>query len=550
MKVLLVTDKFTPNKNYKDGGATVVSSLKESLKENLYIMQFGGEKNSLANWRYDYLVSFSNRFEHRIANAEYIAERVKEIDDHFSHIIFLHVSLQFGFSTIPFNKKNKIWTFPMFLSPSYEYSGEVVPDKYKELEYKTISKSQNIITPSYLEKNQLTDLYNVDPAKIHVIPRGVNSTLLKPSIRKYLHNKETLKFCTLGSIKAQKNIIELVELFSMIEAKYNDVELHIIGPIQDSNYHERIKEKIIVLGLENKVFFPGHISHNNISKYLQNFHVHISASKCETFGRSIFETLALGIPNVVLLYKNASYEFLRDLPYVRFVKDAFEAINALNTMLADLELLSILAREIGFLYDDKILMERIAAKVFAKETMIISDYDGTIFYKNHPKKTIEFINKFNSYDKRVICSARPLSFLINEINSYNINVDWLISYSGAVIADSKGNILDVQHLHEVELENLYKISSKLKKIIFDNKIILLSTKINEVDISKLPTYLNIEIYDDDVYISSRNASKLHASARLLKIIDWKGNIDSFGNSQYDKKFLTYFCGQLISNFSN
>lgn len=551
MKILLVTDKFSPVKNYKDGGSSVVHTLKDALKERLSIMQFGGEKTSLANWRYDYSISLSNRFAHRIANAEYIATKVKEVEKDFSHIIFLHISMQFGFSKIPFGPNAKIWTFPMFLSPSYEQSGEIVPEEYKKLEANTISNAQNIITPSYMEKRQLTEIYNFDYEKIHVIPRGINSSFLTPQTRTIFDPKnETIKLCTIGSIKSQKNIISLINLFNMINLNYIDSELHIIGPIQDNDYYQKIKERIRFFGLEKKIFFPGHISHENLPKYIKNFHVHLSASKCETFGRSIFETLALGIPNIVVLHQNAAFEFLKDLPYIKFVKNNLEATYELNKILSDLPILSKLAQEIGEFYDDKILKERIVARIFDKETLVISDYDGTIFYKNDEKKTSDFIKKFNKYSKKIICSARPLSFLIKETKNLDIKYDWLISYGGAVISDNKQNIIDIKPLDIFELESLYKISDKYEKIIFDNKIILLSIRMEEIDLRTIPQYLNIEIYEGIIYIGTRKASKLHASQRLLQIIEWKGNIDSFGNSEYDKKFLTYFSGQFITSNNN
>ena len=73
MKILLVTEKFSPDNTQRDGGARLVDTLKQGFKNRLSIMQFGGQTNSSATWSFDYPVNVDNRFEKRLANAEFIA---------------------------------------------------------------------------------------------------------------------------------------------------------------------------------------------------------------------------------------------------------------------------------------------------------------------------------------------------------------------------------------------------------------------------------------------------------------------------------------------
>ena len=155
MKILLVTEKFSPDKNQQDGGARLIETLKQGLGNKLAIMQFGGKIGSSANWSFDYPINSDNRFEKRIANAEFIAKQVKSIEKQFTHIIFVHISMQFGFTKILLHDKIETWTFPMFLTPSYEISGENVPTQYTEMEKLTLSGTKNILTPSYFEKSGL-----------------------------------------------------------------------------------------------------------------------------------------------------------------------------------------------------------------------------------------------------------------------------------------------------------------------------------------------------------------------------------------------------------
>src|SRR5690606_26298221 len=99
------------------------------------------------------------------------------------HVIFSHISMQFGLVDVSLREDLNIWTFPMFLTPSYRASGEIVPERYFQAEYQALKKSKNIVTPSHLEKRQLVETYAIPSERIHIIPRGVNTRFLAPKIR-------------------------------------------------------------------------------------------------------------------------------------------------------------------------------------------------------------------------------------------------------------------------------------------------------------------------------------------------------------------------------
>ena len=127
MKILLITEKYNPDETQRDGGARLVTTLKRGFGDKLSIMQFDGGKHYSKNgWNFKYPINIDNRFERRIANAEFIAKQVKSVAIDFTHVVFVHASMQFK-CILPDNIET--WTFPMFLTPSYEASGEIVPYK-------------------------------------------------------------------------------------------------------------------------------------------------------------------------------------------------------------------------------------------------------------------------------------------------------------------------------------------------------------------------------------------------------------------------------------
>ncbi|MFK7974033.1 MAG: glycosyltransferase [Rickettsiaceae bacterium] len=539
MKILLVTEKYNPDEIQRDGGARLVETLKRSLGEKLSIMQFDGNKHHTKNrWSFKYPINLENRFERRIANAEFIAKQVKFVVSDFTHVIFVHVSMQFQCLLAD---NIETWTFPMFLTPSYKFSGEMVPPEYTKMEKIALSYTKNILTPSYFEKKQLQEYYHIPENKIHVIPRGVDRNFFKPVSRDFNKNKPLI-FCSVGSIKPQKNTLELVDLFSSIKNAYPESQLRIIGPIQNQPYYKQVKDKISSLRLAESIELIGYVSPEKLSDIIADCHIHISTSNCETFGRSIFETLASGIPNIARLENNAAYDFLQNLPYIRFTSNNNEAMRAIDEILSYFSKLSLMASEIGTLYDDKRLEKPIVAKICNSDTLIVSDYDGTIFHKSCESRTADYIEKFKQFTPRVLCSARSTEDLLVEIKRYDFEVDWIISYSGAVTADGKGSILFINPLLEEEVKEIMNIVPEYQKIIVNNQVIQISTSST---INNSIPGLNIETYHGVSFISNWKSSKLRAICKLLDHINWKGYIKALGDGKYDLEYLRYFDGHLV-----
>jgi glycosyltransferase involved in cell wall biosynthesis len=542
MKILLVTEKYNPNPTQRDGGARVVDTLKESFGESLEVMQFGQSVDHKAQWSYDYPFLLENRFERRIANAEFIINCVKEVEGSFTHILFIHLSMQFGIARLPLKKDLNIWTFPMFLTPSYRASGEYVPQDYFKLEQLALQHSHNILTPSHLERSQLINLYGISQDRIHLVPRGINAKLLDPAIRCL---KGPPKFCSVGSIKPQKNTIGLVQLFKLIELKYPDATLNIIGPIQDSDYYKKLKNEIQRLGLKDRVKLSGPVLPQNLSDVLKGYHIHLSCSNCETFGRSIFETLALGLPNIARKSNNAAAEFLNGLPYAFFTDDPIEALGLIDEVLLNLRVLSSLAIEVGRFYNDAILAKLLTAKIMNEDILAISDFDGTLFHKNDSKKTQQSIEAFRKFPVKVICSARPLTDLLEKLDSYNLKVDWIISYSGCVIADGLGHPLHISFLSYDQISELVNLIPSGEHIEYNGNVIQMRAP-KEL-LPNLPNF-RLEIYQGMGFIMNWEASKFRAIHWLLQKINWCGQVRAFGDGIYDAEFLAFYGGDTIGTF--
>lgn len=552
MKILLVTEKHEPKNSERDGGARVVNTLKESFGSILSIMQFGSKNNLAATWNFDYPIDLPNRFEKRIANAKFIAEQIKKVEKDFTHILFVHISMQFGIIDIKLKENIIIWTFPMFLTPSYQASGELIPDKYIQLEHLALAEAQNIITPSHFEKHQLINYYSIPQEKIHVVPRGIDTDQLIPKVTRVNLSSDGLKFCSIGSIKSQKNTLGLINLFVEIQAKFPESKLKIIGPNQNDKYFKEVCERVEELGLSKSVELTGYLPPHELFRAVEDCHIHISRSTCETFGRSIFETLACGLPNIAKKTGNGAAEFLDGGPYAKFIDDDKEVIKVIPEILGNFSQLSSMALEVGKLYDDQILAKLLVAKFYNKEVIAISDFDGTLFHKADSKRTEQSIEEFKRFRLRVICSARTIDDLLNRLKVHNLEVDWIIGCSGGVVADGNGNILWVVPLMLDKNSKSELSIPEAKRIEVDGTLLQIAIPTHLLPTNFIPNMrgLRAEVYDNTVFIANWQASKLHAAHKLLRHINWSGQVKVFGDSKYDMELINYFDGVKVTTVPN
>lgn len=539
MKMLIVTEKCGPEVTQRDGGAQLVATLRRALGDQLDIMQFGDKCDQAAKWHFQYPTVNTNRFSGRIENASFIAKKVAELVNQYSSIIFVHVSMAFGVENITLPATCRTIIFPMFLSKSYQLSGEEISDAYRDCELKALKLADLIITPGLLEKQQLVNDYFLSPSKIRVIPRGVN---ISSKTRRALSG--TMHFCSIGSIKPQKNTLALIDAFSCVVREYGNVKLTIIGPVQCDNYYHRVKAHINALGISHLIDFTGYVFPENLAQLTQHMHFHISLSCCETFGRSIFESLALGLPNIVKKENNAAASYLVGLPYVKFITDVNDMVTQLKKMICDYDVLTMMATEIGEIYDEMVLSRLLAAEIIGNDVMAISDYDGTLYHKNNQARTLQSISAFQQFSKRVICTARGIDDLLSQLNHYQVNVDWIISYGGALIADGNGKVHWTTPLKEESIEEIRKQIPLAQPVLYANTVMQLA-----IDTSVPYQFLGLrtEHYCGRMYIANWSASKLRAIIRLLNHIDHHGCVRVFGDGQYDQEMLTYFDGnaQLI-----
>ena len=127
---------------------------------------------------------------------------------------------------------------------------------------------------------------------VKVIPFGVDINLFQPE------NKlnEDFTVGTIKSIESHNGIENILEAAKIIIHDYNEkINFLIIG---GGTLLKSMKEKAKKLGLEKNVCFTGHLNHEIVVKYYSLLSVFIAVSKRESFGVSVVEASASGVPSI------------------------------------------------------------------------------------------------------------------------------------------------------------------------------------------------------------------------------------------------------------
>ena len=132
-----------------------------------------------------------------------------------------------------------------------------------------------------------------DRFDVQVIPFGIDTNVFTPALK----SPHQFTVGTVKSIEAHNGIDCLLDAADILINKYHNTQIHFLIVGQGSLLEE-MKGKTRHLGLDNYVKFAGYIPHENIVEYHQKLSVFISVSTRESFGVSVLEAAACGIPAI------------------------------------------------------------------------------------------------------------------------------------------------------------------------------------------------------------------------------------------------------------
>jgi glycosyltransferase involved in cell wall biosynthesis len=164
-----------------------------------------------------------------------------------------------------------------------------------------LKKADTIRVVSKGIKNKLV-ARNFDGQKIKVIPTPLDvakfsgfdpETLESLKIKYKTAGEQILLF--VGRFETEKNLPWLIDSFAKMSESNKKLRLLMIGAGREEN---KIKEKINNLGLSEKIFLLGEMSHSDLSVYHYLADIFVLPSLSESFGKVLLEAGSCGLPVV------------------------------------------------------------------------------------------------------------------------------------------------------------------------------------------------------------------------------------------------------------
>ena len=180
--------------------------------------------------------------------------------------------------------------------------GEIEPELRVHAEKELVEDCHRIIASTGKGKEDLLRYYGASPAKVGIVPCGVNVGLFKPitrdTARSYtgLNGDRIILF--VGRIVPEKGIDKLVQAVSCLRGEQRTKLVVIGGDDRSLAAIERLKNLARSLGIEDSVTFLGLIAHDELPFFYSAADVCVVPSYHESFGLVALESLACGTPVV------------------------------------------------------------------------------------------------------------------------------------------------------------------------------------------------------------------------------------------------------------
>ncbi len=166
-----------------------------------------------------------------------------------------------------------------------------------------LARADRVICVSENTRRDALRFYRLDPAKVVVIPEGVEprfqpaddpARLAELRQRYGLPERYLLSVCTL---EPRKNLVTLLDAYAALRARHPGVGLVLAGG--KGWLYESVFDRLRALGLENQVVLPGFVPDEDLPALIRGAAAFAYPSVFEGFGLPPLEAMACGTPVVV-----------------------------------------------------------------------------------------------------------------------------------------------------------------------------------------------------------------------------------------------------------
>lgn len=232
----------------------------------------------------------------------HINDKWKKNDFNIIHTINL------GYRKAARSKKIPSLTFCHFLPDTLKGSiklGLLTP-LFKRYVKKFYKKSKNLVV---VNKQMIPDLIKLGCKKerLHIVPNSVNTKVFnklpkakREEMRSKLgFDKKDFVLISTGQVQDRKGVDEFLEVAAKMKDTYPNIKFMWVGGFSFKISAGRKKYERIMKNPPENVMFTGMVDRSEINAYYNAADALFFPSRNETFGMSIIEAMAVGLPTVL-----------------------------------------------------------------------------------------------------------------------------------------------------------------------------------------------------------------------------------------------------------
>lgn len=211
-------------------------------------------------------------------------------------------------------------------------------ESHKTLERKLsaiLHETKAIIAVSEYTKRDLVENFGADSAKITVIYEAADERFYPNQDMTVGAQFGVSKFILYaGQLQPRKNLINLINAFSIMRNQYLDVSLILVGNARDEEYKRKLQEAITKNNLKDAVVFAGVVDDATLRKLYSATECFIYPSLFEGFGLPPLEAMQCGAP-VIVTNTTSLPEVVGDAGILVDPHDASKIAEAIGQVLGD-----------------------------------------------------------------------------------------------------------------------------------------------------------------------------------------------------------------------
>lgn len=193
-------------------------------------------------------------------------------------------------------------------------------------------RGRPFITVSETAKAELADSHGFDPHDVSVVYPGVDSSQFEIG-----RKADSPRLVFLGRLKKYKQVDKLIDLLPSIPS----LELDVVG---DGDHKDDLRRLAARNGVEDRVVFHGHVSHQRKNEILARAWLGATCSIAEGWSSSTIEAAVCGTPTVAFPEGGLRESIVDGVTGLHVTSDS-ELLSSVRTLIDDVELRTRLSRQ-------------------------------------------------------------------------------------------------------------------------------------------------------------------------------------------------------------